>query len=92
MELTIPWKHWSDKPMSTTYRLVKHNEGVSGEWWAILRVGQNDESLKNQWGGYSTKNCGAPKYIKKIWKNMEDFGANVETQLIKKKLCIGVEI
>ena len=76
MELTIPWKNWSGKTMTTTYRLVKHNEGVSGEWWAILRVAQNNESLKNQWGGYSTRNNGSPKYIKKIWKNMEDFGAN----------------
>ena len=70
MEKTISWKHYTGKPMTSTFRLVKHQEGEPNEWWAILWAAENGESLQNKWGGYSTKNSGSPKYIKKIWKDL----------------------
>jgi hypothetical protein len=74
MEKKLYEKTFSGEPMISTFKLVKHNEGVPGEWWDILRVAQNGESLQNQWGGYSTRNTGAPKYIKKIWESILNRG------------------
>ena len=55
-------------PTATTLELVKHNVGNPTEWWAILYIDQDGQTLKNKWGGYHCRNAGKPAYINKIWK------------------------
>ena len=74
MMKTIPWSTWSTKESSgiktTTYKLIKHNVGHPTEWWGIVYLTVNGESLKNKWGGYHSRNIGKPVYIQKIWNSL----------------------
>ena len=54
-------------PVATTFELVKHLVGQPTEWWAILYIQQDGNTLKNKWGGYHSRNVGKPVYIQKIW-------------------------
>ena len=57
-------------PIDTTFELVKCNVGNSGEYWAILFVEKEGQSLQNKWGGYTVRHTGKPAYINKIWKEL----------------------
>ena len=57
-------------PIDTTFELVKCNVGNSGEYWAILFVEKEGQSLQNKWGGFTVRNTGKPAYINKIWKDL----------------------
>ena len=65
---TKTYKTFNGDSASVTFELVKHSVGNPNEWWAILYVEQDGQSLKNKWGGYHCRNAGKPAYINKIWK------------------------
>jgi hypothetical protein len=65
---TFTTNTFGGRSVSTTVELAKHLVGQPTEWWAILYIEQDGQTLKNKWGGYHCRNAGKPAYINKIWK------------------------
>ena len=65
---TNTYKTFNGNSASVTFELVKHNQGHTSEWDAILIIAQNGKSTQNKWGGFPVRNSGKPAYIQRIWK------------------------
>ena len=51
--------------LTTTYMVIHHNH-----FSAIVMVTQNGRNLKNEFGGYPTRNVGKKTYIENLFKKI----------------------
>lgn len=53
------------------YTLEKNGSDSTG-WFSIVNTSIDGKDCVNKWGGYNTRNVGAEKYIKRIWKSLKE--------------------